>query len=84
MWRAPRQRLDGSVLNQVIFSILQHKPLEGPGSEQIWGGCTVIVDLGRENTEEAIRYVIRKPLYYRAGAKDTRIDRAKMWPKIQR
>ena len=28
---------------------------------------------------QAIRYVVRKPLYYRPGAKDTRIDRAKTW-----
>jgi hypothetical protein len=81
MWRVQRQRLDGSVLNQVIFTILQHKPSEGPGSEEIWGGCTFIVDLGRENPEQAIRYVIRKPLYYRKGAKDTRIDRANIWAK---
>jgi len=81
MWRVQRQRLDGSVLNQVIFSILQHKSLEGPGSQQIWGGCTIIVELGHENIEKAIRYVIRKPLYYRNGAKDTRVDRAKMWAK---
>ena len=77
LWRVQRQRHDGSVLNQVIFSIVQHKPLDGPVSQEIWGGCTVIVDLGCETPDQAIRYVIRKPLYYRPGAKDTRIDRAK-------
>jgi hypothetical protein len=81
MWRVQRQRLDGSVLNQVIFTILQHKPLAGPGSEEIWGGCTFIVELGHEKLDQAIRYVIRKPLYYRLGSTDTRIDRAKVWAR---
>jgi hypothetical protein len=81
MWRVQRQRLDGSVLNQVIFTILQHKPLEGSGSREIWGGCTFIVDLGREDNEQAIRYVIRKPLYYTQGAEDSRISRAQKWAK---
>ena len=81
MWRVQRQRMDGSVLNQVVFSILQHKPLEGVGAREIWGGCTVIVDLGREDNEQAIRYVIRKPLYYTQGSEDTRIDRARKWAR---
>jgi hypothetical protein len=80
MWRVQRQRLDGSVLNQVIFTILQHKPLEGPGSPEIWGGCTFIVDLGRNEGEQAIRYVIRKPLYY-PNPKGSRIERAQRWAK---
>jgi hypothetical protein len=80
MWPVQRQRQDGSVLNQVIFSILQHKRLDGPGSKQIWGGCTFIVDLGRGNDEEAIRYVIRKPLYY-TNLKGSRIERARQWAK---
>lgn len=80
MWRVQRQRLDGSVLNQVIFTILQHKPLEGPGSPEIWGGCTFIVDLGRNENEQAIRYVIRKPLYY-PNLKGSRIERAQTWAK---
>lgn len=80
MWRVQRQRLDGSVLNQVIFTILQHKPLEGSGgAREIWGGCTFIVDLGHEDDEQAIRYVIRKPLYCAHEAGDTRIDRARKW-----
>jgi hypothetical protein len=78
MWPVQRQRQDGSVLNQVIVSILQHKPLEG-FSREIWGGCTIIVDLGREK-DEAIRYVIRKPLYY-PNPKGSRIERAQNWAK---
>ena len=80
MWPVQRQRLDGTVLNQVIFTILQHKPLDGPGSQEIWGGCTFIVDLGRENPGEAIRYVIRKPLYSK-DQKESRIERAQKWAK---
>jgi hypothetical protein len=80
MWPVQRQRQDGSVLNQVMFSILQHKRLAGPGSKQIWGGCTIIVDLGRGGEEEAIRYVIRKPLYY-TDLKGSRIERAQLWAK---
>ncbi len=59
-----RQRPDGTVLNQVIFSILQNKPLEGnkPNGMRIYGGCTIIVDLDRNNGTGAIRYIIRKPL----------------------
>jgi len=62
MWPVQRQRPDGSVLNQVIFSILQHRPM-GPekDSPEIWGGCTFVVDLDR--TTDTIRYVIRKPLF---------------------
>jgi hypothetical protein len=78
MWPVQRQRQDGSVLNQVILSILQHKPLQGPRSREIWGGCTIIVDLGREKDEESIRYVIRKPLYY-PDFKGSRIERAQKW-----
>ena len=80
MWRVQRQRLDGSVLNQVVFSILQHKALNAPGSnkKQIWGGCTFIVDLGRENDAESIRYVIRKPLYAPILT-GSRIERAVKW-----
>ncbi len=80
MWRVQRQRFDGSVLNQVVFSILQHRPLDGPGSPEIWGGCTFIVDLGREDNEQAIRYVIRKPLYHKKF-KGSRIERAQKWSK---
>ena len=80
MWPVQRQRQDGSVLNQVIVSILQHKPLPGAGPKEIWGGCTFIVDLGRENDEDAIRYVIRKPLFY-PDLKGSRIERAQNWAK---
>jgi uncharacterized protein YaeQ len=100
MWRVQRQRLDGSVLNQVVFSILQHKPLDEDEARvmekkkdeseedwkkrkkkvpQIWGGCTFIVDLGKED-EQAIRYVIRKPLYY-PNPEGGRIKRARKWAK---
>ena len=79
MWPVQRQRQDGSVLNQVILSILQHKRLEG-SSREIWGGCTFIVDLSREDDEEAIRYVIRKPLYSKK-TKASRIKRAEEWLK---
>lgn len=78
MWPVQRQRQDGSVLNQVILSILQHKPLNGPASPEIWGGCTFIVDLGREEDEGSIRYVIRKPLFY-PKIKGSRIERAQKW-----
>jgi hypothetical protein len=80
LWPVQRQRQDGSVLNQVIFSILQHKPLDDQSSKRIWGGCTVIVDLGRGENEEAIRFIIRKPLYY-PDLKDSRIERAQRWAK---
>jgi hypothetical protein len=80
LWPVQRQRQDGSVLNQVIFSILQHKRLNDQSSKRIWGGCTVIVDLGRGENEEAIRFVIRKPLYY-PDLKDSRIERARQWAK---
>ncbi|MFO1501593.1 MAG: hypothetical protein U1G07_24970 [Verrucomicrobiota bacterium] len=38
MWPVQRQRPDGSVLNQVVFSILQHRPLDATkGAPKIWG-----------------------------------------------
>jgi hypothetical protein len=80
LWPVQRQRQDGSVLNQVILSIVQHKPLEGGTSQEIWGGCTIIVDLDRANADESIRYVIRKPLYY-PNLKGSRIERAQQWAK---
>ena len=81
MWPVQRQRQDGSVLNQVVFSILQHKPLdEGRDSKQIWGGCTFIVDLGHGQTDQAIRYVIRKPLYAPI-LKGSRIESARKWAR---
>jgi hypothetical protein len=60
-----RQRLDGTVLNQVIFSILQHRPLkpEKPDGKLIYGGCTFIIDLDKNDGQGAIRYLIRKPLH---------------------
>jgi hypothetical protein len=76
MWPVQRQRQDGSVLNQVIFSILQHKPLASQPKGRIWGGCTFIVHLGLEEDEQPIRYVIRKPLYNQ-DREGGRIDRAK-------
>ncbi|WP_367872597.1 hypothetical protein [Luteolibacter sp. Populi] len=76
LWPVQRQRQDGSVLNQVVFSILQHRPLEEGSKEHIWGGCTVILDLGRSKKQGAIRYVVRKPLY-----KTGRIDRARQWAR---
>ena len=93
MWPVQRQRQDGSVLNQVIFSILQHKPLEEPPAglagttgetpgKQIWGGCTFVVDLGHAANEQAIRYVIRKPLYTEEK-KENRITRASSGPKTR-
>ena len=65
LWPVQRQRPDGSVLNQVVFSVLQHRRLkeDDPESPENWGGCTVIVDLGRDDGEGAIRYLIRKPLF---------------------
>ena len=72
MWPAQRQRMDGSVVNHVIFSILQHKPVEGL-EKDLWGGCTFIVDLASDDSAKSIRYVIRKPL------KDSRITRAQEW-----
>jgi len=72
LWPARRLRPDGTVLNQVVFSILQHRPVAGTGSPEIWGGCTFIVDLDTE----VIRYVIRKPLYQQEG-EDGRITRAR-------
>jgi len=81
MWPVQRQRQDGSVLNQVIFSILQHKPLGNDSAKDIWGGCTIIVDLGRDNdAAKAIRYVVRKPLYY-TKFEGSRIERAQQWAK---
>jgi len=82
MWRVQRQRLDGSVLNQVVFTILQHKPLNptGPNQREIWGGCTFIVDLGRQDDEQAIRYVVRKPLYAPVYA-GSRLQRAETWAR---
>ena len=63
LWPVRRQRPDGTVLNQVIFSILQHRrvDLQVPGKkpQEIWGGCTFIVDLD----SETIRYLISKPLF---------------------
>lgn len=79
MWPVQRQRQDGSVLNQVIFSILQHTkldPAEPLSKAEIWGGCTFIVDLGRADDEDAIRYVIRKPLY-----QTRRVEKARQWAK---
>ena len=78
MWPVQRQRQDGSVLNQVIFSILQHKPLSPGSSREIWGGCTFIVDLGRGADEGAIRYVVRKPLYH-SKFEGSRSERAQKW-----
>lgn len=80
MWPVQRQRQDGSVLNQVVFSILQHKPLDPGGSDQIWGGCTFIVDLGHGKDEQAIRYLIRKPLYAPV-LKGSRIEKARKWAR---
>lgn len=81
MWPVQRQRQDGSVLNQVVFSILQHRPLDnGPNAKEIYGGCTFIVDLGHSADEQAIRYVIRKPLYTRT-LKGSRLERARLWAK---
>lgn len=62
MWPVQRQRPDGTVLNQIIFTLLQHRPLEG-AAEDLWGGCTIIVDLGHDDPEKSIRYIIRKPLF---------------------
>lgn len=73
LWPVQRQRQDGSVLNQVVFSILQHRPLEDDPQVRIWGGCTVIVDLSPDHDHGAIRYVIRKPL------QDERIKQARHW-----
>jgi hypothetical protein len=81
MWPVQRQRQDGSVLNQVVFSILQHKRLGNGSARKIWGGCTIIVDLGRDNdAAKAIRYVVRKPLYY-SKFEGSRIERAQQWAK---
>jgi hypothetical protein len=81
LWPVQRQRQDGSVLNQVVFSILQHKPLvPGEPKKQIWGGCTFIVDLGHEKREQAIRYLIRKPLYAPV-LKGSRLERAQKWAR---
>jgi len=77
LWPVQRQRMDGSVLNQVVFSILQHKPLEGVEGREIWGGCTFIAHLGHDENEQAIRYVIRKPLHPKTG----RITRAQTWAR---
>jgi len=72
LWPARRLRPDGTVLNQVVFSILQHRPLAGKKSPEIWGGCTFVVDLD----SKVIRYLVRKPLYDQEG-EDGRIAKAK-------
>lgn len=77
MWPLQRQRQDGSVLNQVVLSILQHKPLNKQSSDELWGGCTFIVDLDRD-PQDCIRYVVRKPLYYRK-LEGSRVERARKW-----
>lgn len=78
-----QQKPDGRVMNQVVFSILQKRPLntderDGP---MIWGGCTVIVDLDEES-RGALRYLIRKPLYDQEDA-DGRITKARQFFKTQ-
>ncbi|WP_395746532.1 hypothetical protein [Prosthecobacter sp.] len=88
MWPVQRQRPDGTMLNHVIFTILQHKPLPPPAAgaasdlqpepQEIWGGCTFIVDLAPETPGHSIRYVIRKPLY-KQDHKEGRIPRAQKW-----
>lgn len=73
-----RQRPDGTVLNQVIFSILQNRPLDrtNPKGKRIFGGCTVIIDLDKNDGLGAIRYLIRKPLRNQEGP-DGRITKAR-------
>jgi hypothetical protein len=75
-----RQRPDGSVLNQIVFSILQNRPLEWnkPDGKLIYGGCTVIIDLDKNDGKGAIRYLIRKPLLGQDG-KDGRITKARAY-----
>lgn len=75
-----RQRQDGTVLNQVIFSVLQNRPLERdkPEGKRIFGGCTVIIDLDKNEGDGAIRYLIRKPLRGQDGP-DGRITKAKAY-----
>jgi hypothetical protein len=76
LWPVQRQRPDGSVLNQVVFSILQHRPLDQTkDSPEIWGGCTFIIDMDRGD-HPSVRYLIRKPLYKQEG-KDGRITQAR-------
>jgi hypothetical protein len=76
LWPVRRQRPDGTVLNQVIFSILQHRPLYAAKYRkkplEIWGGCTFIFDLDTET----IRFLIRKPLYQQ-DQPDGRVARAR-------
>jgi hypothetical protein len=73
-----RQRQDGTVLNQVIFSILQKRPLDWdkPDGKLVYGGCTVIIDLDKNAGRGEIRYLIRKPLYDQEGV-DGRITKAR-------
>jgi hypothetical protein len=75
-----RQRRDGTVLNQVIFSILQHRPLDWdkPEGKVVYGGCTVIIDLDKNEGEGAIRYLIRKPLHGQDG-EDGRLTKARAY-----
>ncbi len=56
LWPARRVRSNGSVLNQVVFSILQYQFFDG---RKIWGGSTFIVDLDTQK----IRYIVRKSLF---------------------
>ncbi len=67
LWRVRRQRPDGTTLNQVIFTILQHCAL-GPKDNdnkrpEIWGGCTFIFDLDLG----MVQYLVRKPLFNQKG-----------------
>ncbi len=82
MWSVQRQRPDGSVLNQVVFTLVQRRPLDFARKDggEIWGGCTVVVDMGRREGEGAIRYVISKPLYNQEN-EGGRIHRALMEQK---
>ncbi len=79
-----RQRPDGTVLNQVVFSILQNRPLdwEKPDEKLIYGGCTVIIDLDKNDGQGAIRYLVRKPLHGQEG-EDGRITKARAYFKEQ-
>ncbi|MFO1020220.1 MAG: hypothetical protein U0903_05940 [Planctomycetales bacterium] len=75
-----RQRQDGTVLNQVIFSVLQDRPLDWdkPDGQRIFGGCTIIVDLDKNDGRGAIRYLIRKSLHGQEGP-DGRITKARAY-----
>jgi hypothetical protein len=75
-----RQRLDGTVLNQVIFSILQNRPVDWdkPDGKLVYGGCTFIIDLDKNEGQGAIRYLIRKPLHGQEG-EDGRITKARAY-----